>query len=178
MVFTDVIKEILNYNAKHFYEMISAFATLGLFFLTLYIAIVARNALWANTVSNARISYIASLRNSFIDLHSALLSKKNDTITDKIFSIKYYLNPYEEMEIDKKFINDCLDLLLNKARNNELISPVEIENYRLYSTSIIEYEWINFKKEIKFGKSGATKRKKKQTKKITIDNARKIIKLD
>lgn len=176
MKFTDVFKNVLNYSAMHFPEIVSAFASAGLFILTCFIYKYAKKAFHANTISNSRPAYIGTLRKSLSDLHVSLLNfhdesekakkeKKFNKVNADMWFVLYHFNEFEQMNIDKKFISFLKDNV-----QKDKIDAAFIEKYRKYASSILQYEWDNFKKEVVKGEK-LTFGEKDKTRRETIDRA-------
>ena len=77
----------------------------------------------------------------------------------------YHFNEYEQMNIDRRFIS----FLKNNITEDKINEDV-IEKYRKYASSILQYEWDNFKKEVDKG-TKLTFSEKDKTKRDTIDKA-------
>lgn len=174
MKFTDVLKNILDYTFSHFPEVITAISSFGLFILTWFIFRYAKKAFHANTISNSRPPYIGTLRKALSELHGALLDfvlEENQEEKKKLFTIInskmsiviYHFNEFEQMNIDRKFIE-----FLQKNIDFDKINESFIEQYRRYASAILQYEWDNFKKEVEKGQRLEFD-EKEDTKRLTID---------
>lgn len=155
------------------WDAITALSTALLAFLTIIIAIYAclahrenKKLLYANTVSNSRPSYIGTLRKAFASLYASLLSEDTAKILEALPYVIYHFNQYEGVGIDNAFIENCLNSILEKAKNGENISMDDIRKYRKWSASILQYEWQCFKDECLKGRKLTEKEKRRNKDKI------------